>query len=113
MLRWLDMLGLDPARPGTLASHADVRVRRRVEHWARRALGLARTVASPPADRAGSTRIPVGPPGTAGVTATNPREESPMSDLSGKKIAIIATDHFEEAELVEPRDALRARRAPR
>ena len=30
-----------------------------------------------------------------------------MSDLSGKKIAIIATDHFEEAELVEPRDALR------
>ena len=31
-----------------------------------------------------------------------------MSDLSGKKIAIIATDHFEEAELVQPRDALRA-----
>ena len=30
-----------------------------------------------------------------------------MSDLSGKKIAIIATDHFEEAELVQPRDALR------
>ncbi len=30
-----------------------------------------------------------------------------MSDLSGKTIAIIATDHFEEAELVEPRDALR------
>ena len=31
-----------------------------------------------------------------------------MSDLSGKKIAIIATDHFEESELVHPRDALRA-----
>src|SRR5512141_1549272 len=31
-----------------------------------------------------------------------------MSDLSGKTIAIIATDHFEEAELVQPRDALRA-----
>ncbi len=30
-----------------------------------------------------------------------------MSDLSGKTIAIIATDHFEEPELVEPRDALR------
>ena len=30
-----------------------------------------------------------------------------MSDLSGKKIAIIATDFFEEAELVKPRDALR------
>ena len=29
-----------------------------------------------------------------------------MSDLSGKKVAIIATDHFEESELVEPRDAL-------
>jgi protease I len=31
-----------------------------------------------------------------------------MSDLSGKRVAIIATDHFEEAELVQPRDALRA-----
>lgn len=30
-----------------------------------------------------------------------------MSHLAGKKVAIIATDHFEEAELVEPRDALR------
>ena len=30
-----------------------------------------------------------------------------MSDLSGTRVAIIATDHFEEAELVEPRDALR------
>ena len=30
-----------------------------------------------------------------------------MIDLSGKVVAIIATDHFEEAELVEPRDALR------
>jgi protease I len=30
-----------------------------------------------------------------------------MSDLSGKRVAIIATDYFEEAELVEPRDALR------
>ena len=29
-----------------------------------------------------------------------------MSDLTGKKIAIIATDHFEEAELVTPRDEL-------
>jgi deglycase len=29
-----------------------------------------------------------------------------MTDLSGKKIAIIATDHFEEAELVSPRDEL-------
>ncbi len=29
-----------------------------------------------------------------------------MPDLSGKKIAIIATDHFEEAELVTPRDEL-------
>jgi protease I len=29
-----------------------------------------------------------------------------MSDLSGKKIAIIATSHFEEAELVTPRDEL-------
>jgi protease I len=31
-----------------------------------------------------------------------------MSDLTGKTIAIIATDHVEEAELVQPRDALRA-----
>lgn len=30
-----------------------------------------------------------------------------MSDLSGKTVAIIATDFFEEAELVEPRDSLR------
>ncbi|MBB3043544.1 DJ-1/PfpI/YhbO family deglycase/protease [Nocardioides sp. LMS-CY] len=30
-----------------------------------------------------------------------------MSDLTGKTVAIIATDFFEEAELVEPRDALR------
>jgi protease I len=30
-----------------------------------------------------------------------------MTDLSGKKVAIIATDFFEEAELVTPRDALR------
>ncbi len=29
-----------------------------------------------------------------------------MTDLSGKKIAIIATDHVEEAELVTPRDEL-------
>lgn len=31
-----------------------------------------------------------------------------MSDLTGKRVAIIATDHVEESELVEPRDALRA-----
>jgi len=30
-----------------------------------------------------------------------------MSDLRGRKVAIIATDFFEEAELVRPRDALR------
>jgi len=30
-----------------------------------------------------------------------------MSDLNGKTVAIIATDYFEEPELVEPRDALR------
>jgi protease I len=30
-----------------------------------------------------------------------------MTDLSGKTVAIIATDFFEEAELVQPRDALR------
>ena len=30
-----------------------------------------------------------------------------MTDLSGKKIAIIATDHVEEAELLTPRDELR------
>lgn len=30
-----------------------------------------------------------------------------MSDLTGKTVAIIATDFFEEAELVQPRDALR------
>ena len=29
-----------------------------------------------------------------------------MNDLTGKKIAIIATSHFEEAELVTPRDEL-------
>ena len=29
-----------------------------------------------------------------------------MTDLNGKKIAIIATDRFEEAELVTPRDEL-------
>lgn len=29
-----------------------------------------------------------------------------MTQLSGKKIAIIATDHFEEAELVTPREEL-------
>ena len=29
-----------------------------------------------------------------------------MNDLTGKKIAIIATGHFEEAELVKPRDEL-------
>lgn len=31
-----------------------------------------------------------------------------MADLSGRKIAIIATDRFEEAELVTPRDELSA-----
>ncbi|WP_030482542.1 type 1 glutamine amidotransferase domain-containing protein [Nocardioides aequoreus] len=31
-----------------------------------------------------------------------------MPDLSGKKIAIIATSHFEESELTTPRDELRA-----
>ena len=30
-----------------------------------------------------------------------------MSDLSGKTVALIATDFFEEPELVQPRDALR------
>ncbi|WP_090853503.1 type 1 glutamine amidotransferase domain-containing protein [Nocardioides lianchengensis] len=30
-----------------------------------------------------------------------------MTDLTGKTVAIIATDFFEEAELVRPRDALR------
>lgn len=30
-----------------------------------------------------------------------------MTDLTGKTVAIIATDFFEEAELVKPRDALR------
>jgi len=30
-----------------------------------------------------------------------------MTDLSGKTVAIIATDFFEEPELVQPRDALR------
>ena len=30
-----------------------------------------------------------------------------MADLTGKHVAIIATDHFEEAELVKPRDQLR------
>src|SRR3954469_24287926 len=30
-----------------------------------------------------------------------------MSDLTGRTVAIIATDFFEEAELVQPRDALR------
>jgi protease I len=29
-----------------------------------------------------------------------------MTDLNGKKIAILATDHFEEAELTTPRDEL-------
>ena len=29
-----------------------------------------------------------------------------MTDLKGKKIAILATDHFEEAELTTPRDEL-------
>src|SRR3954452_5671964 len=29
-----------------------------------------------------------------------------MTDLNGKKIAIIATDHFEKPELVTPRDEL-------
>ena len=29
-----------------------------------------------------------------------------MPDLTGKKVAIIATDHVEESELVQPRDAL-------
>ena len=29
-----------------------------------------------------------------------------MNDLTGKKIAIIATDHFEESELTTPRDEL-------
>ena len=35
-----------------------------------------------------------------------------MSDLTGKTVAIIATDFFEEAELVQPRDALREAGAP-
>ena len=29
-----------------------------------------------------------------------------MTDLNGKKVAIIATDHFEESELLTPRDEL-------
>src|SRR3954462_6328855 len=36
----------------------------------------------------------------------HPRGKGPMADLSGKKVAIIATTHVEEAELVQPRDAL-------
>ena len=31
-----------------------------------------------------------------------------MADLSGKKVAIVATDYFEEAELMEPMNALKA-----
>ena len=31
-----------------------------------------------------------------------------MTDLSGKQVAIIATDHVEESELLEPREALAA-----
>src|SRR6476646_4758939 len=34
-------------------------------------------------------------------TPDRTRERSVMTDLTGKKVAIIATDHFEEAELVE------------
>jgi len=30
-----------------------------------------------------------------------------MADLSGKKVAVVATDYFEEAELTEPVEALR------
>jgi protease I len=30
-----------------------------------------------------------------------------MADLAGKKVAIVATDYFEEAELIEPMKALR------
>jgi len=30
-----------------------------------------------------------------------------MADLSGKKVAIVATDYFEESELIEPMEALK------
>ncbi|HET9850151.1 MAG TPA: type 1 glutamine amidotransferase domain-containing protein [Candidatus Saccharimonadales bacterium] len=35
------------------------------------------------------------------------KEEAGMADLSGKKVAVVATDYFEEAELTEPVKALR------
>jgi protease I len=34
------------------------------------------------------------------------RKELPMADLNGKRIAILATDMFEQVELVQPRKAL-------
>jgi protease I len=43
------------------------------------------------------------------VQYENPEEEnSRMTDLKGKKIAILATDGFEQSELMEPRKALEA-----
>ncbi|MFO6453183.1 MULTISPECIES: type 1 glutamine amidotransferase domain-containing protein [unclassified Aeromicrobium] len=35
-------------------------------------------------------------------------DQSDLPDLTGKRVAIIATDHFEESELTTPRDQLEA-----
>jgi protease I len=49
----------------------------------------------------------VAPSVTGAASQTPAFEEEPVSDLTGKNVAIIAGDYFEEAELVVPRDELR------
>ena len=95
VLRWLDMLGLDPPRSGErLVAHPDLRPGRRLAGWARGRWRSLRTSAGQPVRLSASRRRQRG-------------YGAAMSDLTGKTVAIIATDFFEEAELVEPRDALR------
>ena len=133
VVRWLDMLGLDPAHarlatPGRSTPAVRAGRRRRDDRGRAAPSGSLRAGSGSPtlhlADRRrehGRTHPAVGRdrrPGTPAAGDPHPvapdarqtTERSPMSDLSGKKVAIIATDHFEEAELVQPRDALRAGR---
>ena len=94
MLRWLDMLGLDPGEVGERL------VLTPTCGLAGRLAGLGAAGARPAEDAGRQPHRLTHPDGAAGYRRR-------MTDLSGKNVAIIATDFFEEAELVTPRDALR------
>ena len=93
MLRWLDMLGLDPAEVADrLVLTPSCGLAGASPRWART---RARPAAAGPLR---NLRVSI-------RTAVGYRPV--MSDLTGKTVAIIASDFFEEPELVQPRDELR------